>query len=152
MAYATDSLSTDAVQLDWSKEDGTVTVTPRNEDRFTIKMRKAVEILRQANTEESFEEQFNLLLKEIAEWLSDRDDIQSAYVTLSDGELSLVVLRNKVAYDAEFEDQLSALDYRIANDPDLDLIHLHTLALPPVSEQALSQFLDRSFVLTYAGA
>jgi len=151
MSSVSESTAQHVQQLDWSKKDGTVTVTPRNQDRFLIQMRKAIEILQRANEQEQFERQFNLLLKVLAEWISGRDDLGDCYVTLGDGALAFIVVRKQVEYDGDFEDELSSLDYQIANDPDLDLIHLNAMSLPPVGGSALNQFIDRNFSMVYAG-
>ena len=37
------------VQLDWSEKDGVVVVTAKDQDRFCIKLHKAIEILQQAS-------------------------------------------------------------------------------------------------------
>ena len=139
-----------AIQLDWTVEDGVVTVTPRDEDRFTIRLRTAIEILHRADKELQFQGQFTLLLKQLAGWLRDRADLRDAYVTVRDGSLAFVVVRKSCEYEAKFEDELSELDVQIANDPDLSLINLHAMALPDVSESALSSFLDTRFTLCYS--
>ena len=135
------------VQLDWADAGGVITVTPRNQDRFTIKVRRAVEILRQSGQESAFREQFRLLLSSLVEWLKDNVGVNSAYVTIRDGALAFVVVREECAYNEEFEDSLSLLDENIAADPDLDLIQLNALTLPGVSDEALGTFLDLDFLV-----
>ena len=138
------------VQLDWSMEGGNVVITPRDQDRFIIKVQRAIEILQQANNVGNFQRQFNLLLRILGEWLRIRDDIAHAYITLRDGALAFVVVRSSCEYDDDFEDNLSNLDYQIANDPDLDLIKMDAIALPLASEDAIYSFIDQDFVLEYA--
>ena len=148
---ATDTTSSSVVQLRWDMKDGLVVVTPQDEDRFCIKVGRAIEILQQAGHAEEFKRQFNLLLRVLAEWLKDRDDIKRAYLTHRDGALAFVVIRESPQYDDDFEDALSDLDYEIANDADLDLIKIDAIALPCVSDTAVSSFLDPGFMLEYAG-
>lgn len=145
MATAT----TPTVQLDWGLKDGLVTVTPRDQDRFSIKIRRAIEILQQAAKADEFERQFNLLLRMLAEWLHTRNDVARAYITNRDGALAFVVVRASREYDDEFEDALSDLDFRLATDADLDLIKMDAIALPLASDCAVSSFLDDSFTLEY---
>jgi hypothetical protein len=140
----------DCVQLTWSEEDGLITVTPRNKDRFNIRLKRAIIALQQADRHDQFEQQLQLLHTTVVSWLKDRSDILSAHLTLREGNLSLVVVKKEARYDAQFEDELSELDYRIANDVDLDLIRLDAIALPPASEEALETFFDPNFILTYA--
>ena len=137
------------VTLDWENEDGNVTVTPADQDRFAIKMRRAIQILQVADKVDQFEQQFNLLLSELGRWLSERNDIERSHVTLRDGAFAFVVIRSDAAYDEEFEDDLSALDFRLANDVDLELVSLFTIGLPIASEASISSFLDPTFTLTY---
>jgi hypothetical protein len=141
--------TTDVIHLDWTREDGTIVVTPENQDRYIIRVGKAIELLQLASKRDLFEKQLNLLLKTIAEWISNRNDLSAGYVTLRDGELSFVAVTKEVAYNPDFEDSLSDLAVAVSGDKDLDLLRLSTLALPPVEKAALSQFLDSSFTLKY---
>jgi hypothetical protein len=138
------------VQLDWAMKDGAITVTPRDQDRFIIKVDRAIEILQQATQAEKFKLQFNLLLRVLQEWINTRNDISRAYITQRDGALAFVVVRSSCEYDDDFEDDLSSIDYRIANDHDLDLIKMDAIALPLASESAVYSFIDPEFVLEYA--
>ncbi len=136
-------------QLTWSETDhGSITVTPPDEDRFNIKLNRAIEFLQQANRVDQFKQQFNVLLKVLVTWVKGRQDVKNASLTLRDGGLSFVVVRSESRYDEQFEDELSELDFKIANDVDLDLIKLDVLGLPPASEEALQTFFDPNFRLT----
>jgi hypothetical protein len=138
------------VRLDWTQEEGVVIVTPHDEDRFLIKLSRAIQALQRANEAEKFREQFDLLLRLLAEWLKDRNDVADAYLTLRDGRFSFVVVRKDAKCDDAFEDQLSALDQRLARDVDQDLIKLDAVSLPNVSEETRASFLDPDFTLQYA--
>lgn len=138
-----------SVALDWFAENETVVVTPRDQKRFEVQLDRAIEVLQRASQEDRFQKQFRLLLNHLASWLQGRDDIRDAFVTLRDGALAFVVVRNVREYDEKFEDELSELDFEIANDIDLDLVNLNGIALPSVSEEALKTFLDQRLVLRY---
>jgi hypothetical protein len=137
------------VFLHWHNERGQIVVTPKDNDRFMVSIRRAVEVLQKSSAFEQFNVQFRLLLKLLATWLEKRKDVKSAHLTLRDGALSFVVVRMSARYDAQFEDELSDLDIEIANDSDLDLINLNVLSLPTVSEEALSGFIDSRLDLEY---
>lgn len=137
------------MQLDWANEAGQVTVTPHDKSRFIIKVRQAVEACRAAQRADDFAAQLNLLLGQLATWLQDKTGIESAYLTLRDGDFLFLVVRSECSYDRDFEDSLSDLDLQIAQDADLDLIKVDTMALPRVSDEALRSFLDPHFVLEY---
>ncbi len=102
-----------------------------------------------ASQADSFTAQFNLLLRTLAKWINDTSGIARAYLTLRDGTLAFVVIRESSEYDDEFEDALSELDFRISKDPDLGLIKIDAMALPSASEASVSSFLDEGFVFEY---
>ena len=140
------------VELDWYSEDETVRVIPRDQQRFEVQKDSAIEFLRVAHRSAQFEKQLALLLGNLATWIRDhRADVRDAYLTLQDGALAFIVVRQAPRYDATFEDALTDLDFTIANDASLSLIKLNAVALPPVSEEALLSFLDTRFVLSYHG-
>lgn len=141
--------STNCVQLNWINRDGNITVTPVDEDRFTIKVGRAIELLNLAKQQESFQNQLQLLLRILADWLSERDGVRQAHVTIRDGALTFVVVRATAEYDEAFEDALSELDISIANDVDLNLVKMNALCLPDASDASIATFLDPSFLLTY---
>lgn len=134
--------------LHWD-EGGLVIVTPQDQDRFGVKIRRAIEILQLAGRVDEFENQFNLLLGTLGRWLKCQDNIARAFLTHRDGALAFVVVRSESQCDDAFEDELSDLDYAIANDPDLNLIRLHAMALPPASDAAIGSFLDPGFIIEY---
>lgn len=132
-------------------KDGNIVVTPRDQDRFVIRVKRAIAILQQAAEAEKFGFQFNLLLRMLAQWLKDRNEIAKAYLTDRDGALAFVLVRNACQYDDAFEDAVSELDFRIANDPDLDLIKMDVIALPLATDSAVSSFVDPEFAFEYVG-
>lgn len=140
------------VELDWFAEGDVVRVVPRNQKRFEIQKDRAIEILHRGRDVDRFNSQFALLLDRLAQWISDRKDkIAQAIVTLHDGVLAFVVVRRQAKYDEQFQDDLAEFDFNLANDADLDLMKLQTLALPNVTGDALVSFLDERLVLSYHG-
>ncbi len=93
-----------------------------------------------------------MLLRVLGNWLSTRDDILMAFITLRDGGLAFVVIRSESRYDAAFEDDLSDLDIEVSEDPQLELVPINSLALPPANECAIDTFLDSRFALRFANA
>ncbi len=143
MSVATDKI----LQLNWSDSDGQVVITPEDEDRFSLRIGRVIKACHAAVEEDEFKGQFNLLLKTLVEWLRERRDVRAAYVTLRDGEFLFLVVRNEAEYSAEFADNLSELDLKIASDHDLKLVKLDTLALPSVSSDGLASFMHPEFNL-----
>jgi hypothetical protein len=138
------------VELDWFADNDSVRVTPRNQQRFDIQKDKAIEILQRDKERDLFVQQFQLLLHRLGEWIRARKDkIAKAILTLQDNALAFVVVRNDAKYDEQFQDDLADVDIEIANDSELDLIELKTLALPNVSADALRSFLDERLTLSY---
>lgn len=142
----------DVVHLDIRNKDGHVTVTPSDEDRFSISVERAIAACQAAARADEFKKQFALLLRRAAEWLSARSDIESSWITKRDGHLLFLVVRTAPEYDREFEDALSALDLDLARDGHLDLIRINTMGLPPVSREALGGFLDSDLALPFTPA
>jgi hypothetical protein len=141
-----------ALQLRWDMKEGLLIVTPEDQDRFVIKVRRAIELLKLAGRADEFQKQFGLLLRLLAQWLRERKKrVEKAFLTYRDGALSFVVVRSEAQYDDDFEDAVSDLDFGIARDADLDLIKMDAIALPPTSDTALQSFLDPGFTLEYVG-
>lgn len=128
------------VQLRWKNGDGLVTIEPENQDRYNLKVRHVIEACEAAVNEQSIQLQIKLLLKRLGEWIQTRADVRDAIVTLQNGRLLFLVIRNTVPHDPDFEDSLSALDLAIANDPDLGDLRLDALALPPASPESIQSF------------
>lgn len=140
------------MQLKWEHRDGNLVVTPNDQDRFVVKVGKAIEILRQYNRQEQFEKQFDLLIKELVAWLeAHKGRWHRAFLTSGESILRFIVVRQQVKFESDLTDALSDLGVKIANDTDLELIRLSTRALPLVSEEALQSFLDASFTIELNG-
>ncbi len=140
------------IQLDWEDVDGNVTVTPRDRDRYVVKVRTALKRLQRGGDLEAIERKLSLLQRELGIWLSEQKGIQDAYLTMRDGGFLFLVVKEKAEYDEAFEDALTELDIQIAKDVDLSGIPLDVLALPCVSQTAADHFLDGSFSFRYAKA
>lgn len=141
-----------SVELDWYAEDDVIHVTPRNAKRFAIQKDRAIEVLQRAKEGERFDRQFALLLDRLATWIKTHEPrVAKALVTLHDDRLAFVVVRNDARYEEDLQDALADLDFEVANDADLNLVKLKTLALPNVGGQALRSFLDERLVLEYHG-
>ena len=137
------------VELDWYAEGDVVTVIPRDQKRFDIQKDRAIQVLQIAD---KAGKQFELLVAILGKWISANDSaIEHAYLTLQDFTLAFVVVRKEAKYDENFQDKLAELDFRIANDSELDTIKLKTLALPNVGIPALRSFLDQRLVFSFHG-
>ena len=141
-----------ALHLNWADNDGTITVHPEDEDRFILKVSKAIELLKTGVDREDFEVQFNVLLNTLGAWIKGRNSIRDAYLTQRDDGMLFVVINSKAKYDDVFEDELTDLDIRIANDVDLKGFRLDVLSLPNTSSEGVDAFLNQDFVLHYAPA
>jgi len=147
-----DQIPAITLELDWYAEQDVVSVNPRDQRRFEIQKDRAIEILQKERERETFQKQFSLLLEHLAQWIRERrGQIEGSYLTLQDGALALVIVKKDVKYDDRFEDELSDLEFQVANDPDLRSIELTVLAVPPVGNDALRAFLDERLVLKYHG-
>ncbi len=148
MATTTEAAS-QALHLKWAEKDRIIVVEPEDQDRYVLKVSRAVELLGLVSRADKFQRQLIVLQRELAKWLQSANGVDSAFLTLREGALSFVVIRANVQYDDHFEDSLSDLDFTIANDVDLDLVKIDTIALPPASRESLNSFLDSEFLLEY---
>lgn len=141
-----------ALQLNWEQRDGNIVVTPNYQDRFMVKVGRAIEILRQHQKRESLENQFKVLVKRLATWLEEHSNgWERAFLTAGESTLRFIVVRNQVKFQGELTDALSDLGAEIANDPDLDLIRISARALPLASGESIQSFLDPSFTIEFNG-
>ena len=98
----------------------------------------------------AFQQQFCELLNRLGTWLkANAGKVHKSFVTVRDGGLLFLLVRNSVAFDAELEDALTDLDLATAQDSAFDLIELNVLALPMASEESYRTFLAPSFTWAY---
>lgn len=138
-----------AVVIDWYEEGEVVHVMPRDQARFDVHKDRAITVLQLAANAES---QLKLLLKRLATWVRDNAAvIDTAYVTLRDAKFAFLVISKMAECNDDLEDSISELDFDIANDPDLDVVRMNALILPPASREALRSFFDDRLLLVYHG-
>ena len=142
------------IQLDWGDGERPITVTPKDQDRFTTTVQEAIRACKAELSSAKFMEQFRSgLLERLAAWIRDHaEKVAGGYITIRDSTLLFLVVRKMAGWDGKFDDDLTALDVDIANDPKLDLIRLNVISLPKGSDAAASSFLDPEFTLEYKHA
>ncbi len=141
------------LRLDYQEPGGTVLVVPADQDRFALTVEEAVKACRAYERAATFQRQFKILLRMLADWIREhRANVGEAYVTVRDAGLLFLVVKQSAAYDDTFEDELTQLDLAVAQDPNLDLIRLSVLAVPPASQEGVESFLAPGFTLQYAHA
>ena len=139
-----------AVEIDWYDRAETIKVCPRSQKRFEVHKDRAIKILQLATNADS---QIQLLIDKLGEWVRDNFDeyLSQAYLTLRDSRFAFLAISRLPECNDDLEDSLSDLDLSIANDPDLDLIRMNTLVLPPASDESLNSFFDQRFLLVFGG-
>jgi hypothetical protein len=136
-----------------SEGGGHLIVVPEDQDRFVLTIEEAVKACRAYERTRSFENQFNILLRRLAHWIDEhRDLVRIGYLTVRDAGLLFLVVTKAAEYDRKLEDDLTDLDLEVANDPNLDLIRLSVLAIPPTGPEAIRSYLSPGFTLQYADA
>lgn len=138
------------LQLDYRDENGIITVTPRNQDRFCIKIDKAIAALEGSQRTDRIRKQLNLLLNKIAGWLVTQPKVAHAYLTYRDHRHLFVAIKDTPAYDSDFEDDISDLDLAIARDVDLDMLKVDCMSLPTANPDALASFFNEDYTLGFA--
>jgi hypothetical protein len=138
------------IQLDAKNEGGLVTVTPRDQDRFNLRVSEAIQACQVAEEHRQAYARFQFLLKRLGRWVLTRPDLRAAFVTTRDRGFAFIAIHDTPEYDASFEDSLADLDLELARDPDIKL-SVEVLSLPPVSEEAMQSFLNSDFTLRFSG-
>ena len=139
------SIETDRSWIQLRMDDptlGGVTVHPEDGDLFSLGKKMIARSGLIAAKIEVFEEQLAALERELEGWASQRSNaIDEVFLVLrGDHFLFLVVLKGK-EHDGTFEDALTDLDMKVAQDPDYDLINLSVLALPAFADDVIQSFL-----------
>jgi len=151
--------TTGHVRLKWSEKDRTVVIMPPDNDLFTMKVKEVIEVcnLRQQNNESESqfnesESQFNNLKNILGNWVHDnKDKIAKAFVTIRDTRVLFVAVTKNVEYDGELEDELTKLDWEIAQSPLLSAIPLSVQSLPKCDSDIYDAFLSPLIILEYIG-
>jgi len=138
----------DPIVVAYDSEAEVVTVIPKDEARFELHKRRAIEGLQLAKQADVFGLQLNLLMSRLANWSKAREaKVARAYLTLRDARLVFVVIPRQVECDEELEDDVSRFDLKIASNADFDLVRMNALVLPPTSDESLQSFVDRRFLI-----
>lgn len=136
------------IQLDARNEGGIVTITPQDQDRFSLRVNEAIAACQNAHNGQKAHERFQLLLRQLGEWVLQRDDIEGAWVTSRDHNFAFVVVSKSTRYNAELQDALAALELQIARDADIRMV-VDVIGLPNADEDSLSSFLCSDFALRF---
>lgn len=145
-------ISTEAVRLKWSEAERTVLFEPKDKDRFTLKVKEVIQICNIHQKSNEFESQFNDLKNILGNWIHQRKDkITKAFVTIRDTRLLFLIVTKDIEYDSKFEDELTDLDWAIANTPLLSAISLSVQSLPKCDSDIYEAFLSPPIILEYIG-
>jgi hypothetical protein len=140
------------VQLNYG-QDGTVVVTPRDQDRFALTIEAAIQACALHIETERREATFRLLCQTLGEWQRDRRDsgkITRAILTTRDNSLLFLVIMKEPRFDPELEEELTELELHLADDPQLRGIPVTVMAFPPVADnEALFSFVNPEVVINF---
>lgn len=95
-----------------------------------------------------FAAQLEGLIERLRRWLSDHfEKINAAYLSVRDEDLLFLIVQKNARFDADLTDSLTELDLLIANSPDLGLVDLEVMEVPPLSTDSLRSLLSASTIL-----
>jgi hypothetical protein len=138
------------IQLLYQEKNNFITVIPEDEELFYLTVDKAIQACRAYNYTSAFSNQFQKLLDKLAQWIHvNKNEIESAFLTVRDAGLLFLVVRNSKKYNGQFEDKLTELDIEVAQDKNFDKIKLSVLAIPQVDFEQISSFLNPQASLRY---
>lgn len=90
------------------------------------------------------------LLGYLAEWLREHvQKVEKAILTVGDGGLLLLIVRNQIRFDNEFEDEVVELDWGIANNDCFQSLPLSAIPLPKCSDDDAMSFADPGFRMVH---
>lgn len=134
----------------WNAGAAPVFTAPPRHDRPRLE-EVAARACRASKKMDEFEWQFEKLLSLLETWLREHSErINEAHLTVRERDLLFVVVRTDARFDAELTDALTELDILIADDPELVLIDLEVLSVPPLSAESLRAVLSFGTVLHHA--
>jgi len=146
-------ISTEPVRLKWSEKDRTVVFETPDNDLFAMKVREVIQtcnIIQQQRSK--FESQFNDLKNILGNWVHERKDkIVKAFVTVRDTRILFLAITKDAEYDSELEDELTTLDWAIANTQLFSAIPMSVQSLPQCDSDIYEAFLSPPVILEYAG-
>ena len=104
-------------------------------------------------TTADFQIQFKETINLLAVWIKkNTKHIAKAYLTIRDAGLLFVIIQKGIKYNGKFEDTLTALDLKIANQKTLSDIKLNVMALPNTTRDVYETFLSPEYTLKYKHA
>lgn len=146
------AISTEPIHLKWSEKDRTVLFEPADEDNFTMKVDEVIQACNIKQQKSEFESQFNDLKNILGNWIHQRKDkIVKAFVTVRDTRILFLVITKDVEYDSKLEDELTGLDWAIANTQLFSAIPLSVQSLPQCDSDIYEAFLSPPIILEYTG-
>lgn len=132
-------------------EDGsgqTVVVSPKDRDKFCMKVDEAVRACKMLTRGYSFVRQIGDLQERLALWLEQhREQIHAAYLTIRSEGLLFLVVQKEVRCDQGLVAALTDLDIEIACNDQLDEFDLEVLSLPFTSHDSLDAFMSSGQVI-----
>jgi len=152
-AARNDTETAAAIQVSWADRDGTLVVTPQDQDRYCMRIDEAIELLQLKHQKDRAQSQLSFLLRRLVDWIGQRGDrLRETYLTLRDGQWLFLMVSTEAQYDADFEDDVTDLDIELAADPELNLIDTAVLSLPITALDSLDSVLHPRLTFQIARA
>lgn len=140
ISHSDRSTATRVVRLHW-QDDRDVLIRMEDNDLFTMHVSEAIEACRAYQSQEDFKDQFQELLRNLAEWVRQRTTkLQRALLTVRDTGVLFLIVQRGCPLDEELSNELTDLDLHIANATDFSLIRLDVMLLPEVSNEGVLCF------------
>ena len=141
------------ILLSWREEGRKIIIVPDDDYRFTQTVDEAIRACQSIKTTADFQIQFKKTLNLLAVWIKkNTKHIAKAYLTIRDAGLLFVIIQKGIKYNGKFEDTLTALDLKIANQKTLSDIKLNVMALPNTTRDVYETFLSPEYTLKYKHA
>ena len=114
-------------------------------DQFVVTAQQAIDACSLAADAVRFQVQFKDLLETVYSWVEERKNkISSAFISVGQDGITLLVVQVGLPADFELENQLVELDLLIADNQQMNLVPFNTLLVPKVGDEVLQSFLSSS--------
>lgn len=129
------------ILLDWKDGGRIVTVSPADEDRFSLTVQEAAEACRQASVGILWRKDFDRLLVYLRDWLQrDKEMVSAAYGGVAGGQLVFFVVPISDRMDFSLSDELAQLELELHQE--FQNCRCEVRQIPGKTYDALGTFVD----------
>ena len=144
------TITQDVIQLDFREGDRQVTVSPQDQDRFTITVEQAAWSCQMGHQAIQYQKLLLEMFGHIHQWCQQRaDKVERCLAGFQDGQWTFFFTNKTQKYDFSFGDALADLDIELAEK--FNGIQCDTLQIPAQSPGRIRTFIEPSKAILIYG-